>query len=357
MRRITIRLLLAALAVFTLFLWETGGSSALASGPGTMPVEAVGAATHPALGTAVVPGSRVTVMPYAFASTKTGPVSSAKTLSKNLTYYGGRVVSNLQVVNVLWGSGTFAPYVSSTGAGTNAAFLSGVLNSPYLAWLDNDYNTVTHNYKKHHSNQHIGYGTFFEQVQITPSQADSATNGSCGPQTVTDSQIQAEISAQIAAGTLPAPTHDAGGNDNTEYVVYFPAGTSISDTGSTGYYSGCSMTNGFCAYHGTIGNVPGYGEAYYAVMPDFTGVTGCGTSATEYDNETSVLSHELVETITDPEVGIATTTAPPLAWYSNTYGEIGDICNGQQAAITGTDNVTYSVQKQWSNSTQTCRAT
>jgi hypothetical protein len=52
---------------------------------------------------------------------------------------------------------------------------------------------------------------------------------------------------------------------------------------------------------------------------------------------------------------VATTYSSPLAWYNKTYGEIGDICNGQQGTVTGTDGVTYTVQKEWSNSKAACR--
>jgi len=44
----------------------------------------------------------------------------------------------------------------------------------------------------------------------------------------------------------------------------------------------------------------------------------------------SVASHELVEATTDPAAGLATTFAPPLAWYDRAFGEIGDICTAQQ---------------------------
>ena len=111
----------------------------------------------------------------------------------------------------------------------------------------------------------------------------------------------------------------------------------------------------FCSYHGTIANVPGYGEVYYTVMPDFTPAAGgCGTDPVEFHDATSVLSHELVETITDPEVGLATGNAPPLAWYDNNNGEIGDICNAQQGTVTGSDGVNYVVQTEYSNALVNC---
>ena len=57
---------------------------------------------------------------------------------------------------------------------------------------------------------------------------------------------------------------------------------------------------------------------------------------------------------TDPAVGLATTYAPPLAWYNRTYGEIGDICNAQQGTVVGGDGATYVVQKEWSNARKAC---
>ena len=119
---------------------------------------------------------------------------------------------------------------------------------------------------------------------------------------------------------------------------------------------GASSGVQFCAYHGTIapsGSVP---EVYYGVLPDFTtgGMTvGCGASTT-FGNETSVSSHELVEATTDPEVGLATVFAPPLAWYDAVNGEIGDICNAQQGSIVGGDGVTYVVQQEFSNVANDC---
>jgi hypothetical protein len=64
----------------------------------------------------------------------------------------------------------------------------------------------------------------------------------------------------------------------------------------------------------------------------------------------------LAETVTDVAVGLASNIGPPLAWYDSNNGEIGDICNAQQASITVAGN-TYTVQKQWSNAENNCVAT
>ncbi|MGZ6144171.1 MAG: hypothetical protein ACXWLM_12590, partial [Myxococcales bacterium] len=289
----------------------------------------------------VVFGSRVHKMPMN-ASAITPNATSA-----TLTYYGGRVVSNTQVVQVLYGSGSYNAQVSGTSSPNMATFYQGVLNSAYVDWLDQEYNTVNPSPagSSTKTNQHIGRGSFLSRVQITPS---SANNGS----TIDDSQIQAELAAQIQAGHLPAPSHDAAGNNNTYYAVFVPPGKTITQGGSSSCVSG-----GFCAYHGTVASVSGFGEIYYGVHPDMQSGSGCATgcgSSTTFNNYTSVASHELIEMVTDAEVGLATTNAPPLAWYDNTNGEIGDICNAQQGTVTGSDGVSYTVQKEWSNHSNAC---
>jgi hypothetical protein len=264
--------------------------------------------------------------------------------SAQLTYYGGRIVSNMQVVQVLWGQGQYDPSVSSTSTPSVATFYQQALTSDYTAWLDGDYNTVTPNPTNGstQTNQHIGQGSFTSQVTITPSASGT---------TIDDSAIQTEIANQIAAGNLPQPTTDAAGNNNTYYAIFFPFGTTITQGGASSCQAG-----GFCAYHGTT-STSGGGEIYYGVHPDMEANsgcdTGCGASDT-FGNTTSVASHEMVETITDCEVGLATGNAPPLAWYDTNNGEIGDICNADQGSFTGADGQTYTIQNVWSNSQASC---
>jgi hypothetical protein len=316
------RRVVAAVAVMGLFL----GMTAL-----TPPVSAAGGSPLP---NNPRTGLRPQQMP------KTNAIhDAAAPAGAHLTYYGGKVISNVQVTQVLYGAGTYTPEVSGTGAQSIAAFYAGVTNSAYLDWLSEYDTTINAANGQPGTQQHIGRGTFVSQKQIIPA---AGNNGA----TVDDVNIQAELRAQINAGVLPMP------NANTLLAVYFRANQTITQGGSA---SGVQ----FCAYHGTVaasGNIP---EFYYSVLPDFTtgGMTsGCG-SGTRYQNETSVSSHELVEAVTDAEVGLATVLAPPLAWYDNTNGEIGDICNGQQATVAGGDGVTYTVQNEFSNHFNNCIAT
>jgi len=247
----------------------------------------------------------------------------------HLTYYGGKIIPNVKVTQVLYGSGTYISQVSGTQMGSfyTQAEASGVWD-----WLD-EYNTSS-------PAQTIGRGSFTQKTQIAPA---SSRNGS----TISDANIQAELAAQIQAGSLPQP------DDNTIYMINFPQGKSISQGGSSSCVAG-----GFCAYHGTF--KIGSQNVYYGVLPDMgpnSGcATGCGNSST-FNNQTSVASHELIEAVTDAEVGLATVLGPPLAWYDNTNGEIGDICNAQQGTFVGGDGVTYTIQQEFSNQQNNCITT
>jgi hypothetical protein len=247
--------------------------------------------------------------------------------SPHLSYWGGRVVSNAKVVQVLYGSGTYSPNVSGTATPSLAQFYGGILASAYVDWL-NEYNT---------SSQTIGRGTFSKKVNITPAASRNKA-------TIPDVNIQQEISAQIGAGKLPAP------DVNTIYMLNFPKGKRI----TLGSSSSC-VAGGFCAYHGTFKR--NAQEVFYGVLPDMSAGSGCDVgcgTGTPLANQTSVASHELIETVTDAEVGLATVVGPPLAWYDPNNGEIGDICNGQQGTIVGGDGRTWTVQKEWSNSANAC---
>lgn len=259
--------------------------------------------------------------------------SIINTSGPHLYYYGGRVVSNIKVVQVLWGSGTYSTNVSSTTTPSIATMYQQVSNSAYFSWLT-EYDRTT---------QRIGYGSFAGQYKITPSST---------AHTISDATIQTELTKQIVAHNLPRPTHDAGGRNDTYYSIFFPHGDIITQGGTRSCVAG-----GFAGYHGTIAQVGTFGEVYYGVQPDFSPGSGCDNGVgggTQFQNEMSVATHELVETVTDPQVGLAVVVGPPMAWYDPNNGEIGDICNAQQGSIVGADKHTYTVQKLWSNSSLAC---
>jgi hypothetical protein len=259
----------------------------------------------------------------------------------HLVYLGGRVISNVQVVMVLWGPGPYAPFVTGDVSPSIAGFFAGVTNSPYLDLLSEyDTNRVAAGGQPG-SNQHIGRGTFVGELAIAPAQTSDGA-------TIDDASIVAELSAQLSAGTLPAPEVDAAGNADTLYMLYFPAGKTI----TLGQEVSCRS---FCAYHGSF-DWNGR-SVYYGVLPDMSAGSGCDVGCgggTPFGNATAVASHEIAEAITNPEVGLASGIGPPLAWYDPAEGEIGDICNGLAGTLTGGDGADYVVQRLWSNLDDGC---
>jgi hypothetical protein len=243
------------------------------------------------------------------------------------------------VVQVLYGSGSYNAQVAGTASPSMGQFYSDITSSGLIQLLQ-QYNTNISG----GTNQTFGNGSFGGLFQIVPS---AGNNGS----TISDTQIQSELLAQITAGHLPAPVLDAAGNPNTLYMIFFPPGKTITQGGSSSCVGG-----GFCAYHGTTSSLFNGKNVLYGVMPDMQPGSGCATgcgSSTTFGNYTSVTSHELTEAMTDAFVGIATTFAPPLAWYDMTNGEIGDICNAQQGSYVA-NGTTYTIQLEFSNSANNC---
>ncbi|MGE5322270.1 MAG: hypothetical protein ACM3SW_05390 [Actinomycetota bacterium] len=290
---------------------------------------------------AIAAQHRLQMVPLRDPNTASGPVGFAAPAGAHLNYWGGPVISNVHVVQVLYGSGSYNAQVAGTASPTMGQFygdLTGA-NSGYTSLLT-QYNTPATG----GTNQTIGNGTFDGLFQIVPS---AANNGS----TITDSQVQSELLAQISAGHLPAPILDAAGNPDTLYMIFFPPGKTITQGGSSSCQAG-----GFCAYHGTTSTLFSGHNVLYGVHPDMQSglcaTGGCGNAGV-FGNYTSVTSHELTEAITDAFVGIATTFAPPLAWYDQNNGEIGDICNGQQGTYVA-NGTSYTIQLEFSNAASNC---
>jgi MYXO-CTERM domain-containing protein len=252
-------------------------------------------------------------------------------LAGDLKYYGGRVISNVKIVEVAWGSSVDSNYMTQL-----QGFYTAIVTSPFVDWMT-EYDTIGLDGfadLQPGSNQHIGRGSFVGSYVITPQ------NGST---TLTDADIQTELASQIASNALPAPALDSGGNVDSLYMIDFPAGTSITLLS----LQSCSA---FGAYHFTITyqgkSVP------YGVHPN------CGYS---FDTSTIIHSHELAEAMTDTEVGLVETnttdpSARPLAWVTLAATawdslEVADLCQGTSATVAG-----YKVQKVWSNYAQACVA-
>ena len=257
----------------------------------------------------------------------------------DVLYYGGPVIPSVKIVSVFWTN-----QVDSTLQSGIGNFYSTLSNSTYIDWLS-EYNTnIKAQDGTQGTNQTISRGSYAGAVTITP---EKATN----PTTIDDTDIQAELLAQISKGTLPAP--DA----NTLYIFHFPPNLQI--TLEQGGQSAASCQD-FCAYHGATTNSTGM-QIPYAVLPDMGGNCsfGCGASTNKFDISTNVVSHEIMEAITDPFVMLDTSqqAAAPLAWYDLNNGEIGDICQDTAGKITGSNGTAYVVQGGWSQVKNQCLTT
>ena len=232
-------------------------------------------------------------------------------------YMGGKVLQHVKVYGVVWGtSGTFPTVVTNTSPPNMADFFSRVTNSRYVDWLG-EYST---------GSQFIGRGTFAGMYTITPSHShDHATIDD-------EHDIQPELAAQIAAGHLPLPSA------NALYVMMFRSGQVITRDGTRSDID-------FCAFHSTT--TYEFTSLRYAVLPDSASDAGCGNSPGNA-NFTAVASHELVESITDPDVGL-----DKLAWYDSQNGEISDICEDDPSGFTGLIEG-YRVVSNWSNEARSC---
>jgi hypothetical protein len=115
----------------------------------------------------------------------------------------------------------------------------------------------------------------------------------------------------------------------------------------------------FCAYHGSF--VSGGKEILYANQPYATTLpAGCNAPTSPNgdlaaDSTINVVSHELIETVTDPSVGDSR-----YAWQDTSGQEIGDKCNfvfgrtdsgGADLRVNGHG---YIVQSEWSNRVSGC---
>lgn len=285
---------------------------------------------------------------------RTAATQAATSTKYHLTYYGGPVVSNVQVQPVQFGSGGYIPQIASSTAPSMQTFFQSIASSPYMGMLS-EYSTPS---------QTIGAGSVAPMASITPTTMSTAPGS-----TVYNAQLQQELFDQIFNDTgsqLYQPTLNAPQLANTAYTLYFPAGVTICQDSPT---TACS-NNTFCGYHASFDVVDNSTQAVlanvrYIVLPDPTTsnwLGGCSSrnATTYYTAVQSVASHELAEVITDPEVGSQT------AWYdaSNSAsvqdpGEIADICDdaqypNQSTQYTGLDSHAYVVQNVWSNHRNAC---
>lgn len=154
----------------------------------------------------------------------------------------------------------------------------------------------------------------------TPNTANGYT--SC----ITDLQLRAELTSVTTSHGLPTDLAHF-------YPVFFPPNT---ETQGAGGVSGGNSDSDYCGYHYGFGS--GSSEIIYGNEPYETSGCDGGESPNGLltaDGAVGTLSHEVSETMTDPE-GSGINSGP--AWGDSTGHEIGDECAGFYGAPLGSTN-------------------
>lgn len=251
---------------------------------------------------------------------------------------GGKILEAPKIIQVLYGSGSYLPELAGAPPPNMASAYTELVSSSALGWLG-EYSTAV-------PLQRFGRGRFVQSTTISPA---APRNGPV----IADASIQAELAAQIQTGVLPPP------DDDTVYMVHLPRERTSIDP------SGAVSCSDFCGYHGTFRM--GGQDVLYAVLPDLAAgscATVCG-SASVFDAQTAVASRLLMETITDPEIGLTTVVGAPLGWFDSDIapatgkplGEIGDLCPDPLRRFTGKDGFSYAIAPGFSNQDNACLAT
>lgn len=268
----------------------------------TVPILPAPAAVRSARGTGATfaaPSRQTQVNPPSYGS---GPLLS----------HGGPVIGNAGFWAIYWNSSvanasqTTAPY-TTLKTQLDAFVTSFGSNPPYSAASTDDY-AIVQQYGSAITSTVNNWGYYI---------STQATKGS-----VSDSSIRSFLTSLFNAGKVQA----AG---NIIYGVYLPAGMRVTLNGG----GSCST---FCGYHGSFA----YGgvKIRYAVFP-YLNCSACSISGlTVADMMTIVMSHEIREAVTDPDLN---------AWYDASGYEADDKCAWHN--LYRTTNGSFWVQPEYSN--------
>lgn len=232
------------------------------------------------------------VIKPAFAGLRATPVGAGGV--DKFVDNGGTVLQVTQLFLIYWGSAWTASPAPTPTSGQITSACQTMMASAYMTGLA----------------QYRGIGRGFVR-------GSAIITSSNPPSGFTDSQVSTFIDGQLTAGTIPLPDVD----NQTLYCVVMPKGTNASNTSFIGEHT----------YYTRSGQ-----------RIHFAWITNSGSLA----SLTRIISHEVVESATDPEgsafLGVAGTCS------QGGWCEIGDVCSS-----TGTlDGVT--VQSFWSNQAAGC---
>jgi hypothetical protein len=207
---------------------------------------------------------------------------------------GGQVLQVMQLYLVYWGSAWAATPAPTPASGQITSACQTMMASSYMTGLA----------------QYSGIGRGFVR-------GSAVITSSNPPNGFTDTQVATFIDNQITAGTVPGPDVD----NQTLYCVVMPTGVNASNASFIGEHT----------YYTRSGQ-----------RIHFAWITNSGN----LNSVTRIVSHEVVESATDPEgsafLGVAGTC------NQGGWCEIGDVCSSTGVL----DGVT--VQSFWSNQAGQC---
>jgi len=249
-----------------------------------------------------------------------GNAGGKPTRSNAISYHGGPVMLGTVNTYFIW----YGNWSGNTATSILADLASNIGGSPYFNINKSYYNG---------SNVHVSGLT-----QHVKSVDDAYSHGTA----LTDANIQAIVSAQLTSGALPKDTNG----------VYFVL-TSADVNATSGF---CTQ---YCGWH-THGTIAGLDIKYSFVgnpdrCPSACEAQTIGPNGNAgADGMASIISHELEEAVTDPDLN---------AWYDRQGAENADKCawtfgttykvGGALANVKfGTRD--YLIQRNWSATTQAC---
>ena len=222
---------------------------------------------------------------------------------------GGQVFDNVEVILVFWGSFWSATPAPTPSRATYEQAIRGIVSGPYMSELA-QYRSVKPG--------SVVYSEIFD--------------GTDPANPYSDADVVSMLKSRFAnEAAMPQP---AAGHDRL-YAVIAPQGVANSNSGLAGQHQSLTYNGATAAY----------------CWVDNTG------SLTGHDCVTKVLSHELVEACTNPNVD--TSNDGILVQGKKADGtaivndEIGDTCNNQFATV-DMNGITCSVQSYWSKDANTC---
>ncbi|HSC03251.1 MAG TPA: PKD domain-containing protein [Solirubrobacteraceae bacterium] len=318
------------------------------------------------IGVAPRPGAAIA---GSVVATRAAGVTAAGSWWRNLSYQGGPVLHSSDPYLIFWaptGEAIPSPWQSLIERYfTDVAADSGKATNVYAAARQYTDSAGFADYQQ-------TFDPAGQVVQDTdPYPARDSGNCAVSPYTtcLTDGQLKAEISAQIAAAGLPSdgPTSaDELSDDAPIYFIVLPSDVDVCFADG----SGICASNDFCAYHSAFAD--GTNNVLYAAIPsvalaspqDAKGCQWDGNSLVQEPNASiadvalKYISHEDNETITDP-LGTGW-------WNDYTGNENGDNCNSAFTPTLGGDpgagtlhnqligGNQYYLQSEWSNGGGSC---